>query len=621
MIFFGLKIRSIYPKHSFLIALDMSICLLTIWLAVSFKNENWFVIPASTWPLLCLAMGFAFAALFGQGIYRWMDLSLSSAHMIQLVKACSIYAVLFLTACVVLYPTGIPRSVGVIQPVLFFIFVVLSRFFIALWFDPFTRTRKTQAKPVFIYGAGAAGVKVARLLKSEYAIKGFLDDDEAKKDLLLSNVPVIYSPEIADSSQTGIDTVILALPSITGVRREQIYEQLSSLGYYIFTISRLPELLLKKSDIGTVRAIELEDLLERTTARPNEQLMKLQITDKTVLVTGAGGSIGAELCRQISILHPVEIIILDHSEYNLFKIYQELDYQNLGSTVLSPKLMSAENPESMKQLFAEKKIDTIFHAAAYKHVNLIELNATSGLKNNILSTLTLVELAKIHDVESFVLISTDKAVRPSSIMGVSKRIAELIVTGQSCENTNFAVVRFGNVLGSSGSVVPIFKEQIARGGPITLTDPQVSRFFMTISEAASLVIQASSLNSQSTIFALEMGEPIKVISIAEKLLALEGLTPTYEESPEPGQIQIQFTGLRPGEKLHEELSVTPEHRSTFHPKIREISDPVLTQQHYELLISKLRDTRENAEQTLLNFCVKLISSVDKIEIGEKTNVE
>jgi len=433
---------------------------------------------------------------------------------------------------------------------------------------------------VLIYGAGSAGRQLANALANSYEMRvaGYLDDDDRLHGHVLNGL-AIYSPQDLSGLvvSLGISDVLLALPTANRKRRNEILALMQQAQVSVRTLPSVMELAQGKVSTEDVRELDIDDLLGRESVAPNHILLGRNVTRKVVLVTGAGGSIGSELCRQILKLKPQTLLLIDQSEYALYEIHQELldKTQALGQgvTQLVPLLASVRDAERMREVITTWSPNTIYHAAAYKHVPLVEHNPAEALKNNVFGTRTVAQLAVEHGVDDMVLVSTDKAVRPTNIMGASKRLAELVLQALAAEpsQTTFSMVRFGNVLGSSGSVVPKFRQQIKNGGPITLTHPEVTRFFMTIPEAAQLVIQAGAMAKGGDVFVLDMGESVKIMDLAQRMIQLSGLTLRTEDNPD-GDIAIEITDLRPGEKLYEELLIGNDPQPTLHPRIMKASE-------------------------------------------------
>lgn len=457
--------------------------------------------------------------------------------------------------------SDIPRTV----PLIYFSYVfllcgsarMLVRYYVSLILD-------RDNDSVLIYGAGSTGRQLAVMLKHayRYRIRGFIDDNiKLHGSYLLGNK--IFSPkEISKLVQKyNIKVILLAIPSASRAERKAIIDSLIPLKIKVQTIPDMEEILQGNAKIDELREVKIEDLLGREPVLPNQSLLQKNILDKVVMVTGAGGSIGSELCRQIILNHPKELILFELSEFSLYSIHQELleiAKKNNINTKIYPTLGNVQDIERLDRVLAHFKVDTIYHAAAYKHVPLVEYNIIEGIRNNIFGTYNVARCAAEHNVSSFVLISTDKAVRPTNTMGASKRMAELCLQALSEQlknsHTCFSMVRFGNVLGSSGSVIPLFRKQILKGGPITVTHPDIIRYFMTIPEAAQLVIQAGAMAKGGDVFILDMGEPVRIVDLAKNLIQLSGLSVKDEKHPK-GDIEIAYTGLRPGEKLYEELLI------------------------------------------------------------------
>lgn len=435
---------------------------------------------------------------------------------------------------------------------------------------------------VAIYGAGKAGIQMSLALSmsKEFKPVAFFDDNDDLIGRVVGGLRVYSNNEIRGVLlKLGIKEIVLAIPSTSRSRRREIIESLQQYPVSLKTVPGITELVTGRAKVNEIRQVGIEDLLGRDAIQPNESLMRRCIFGKSVLVTGAGGSIGSELCRQIICLAPKRLILFEISEFGLYSIEKELRHLYPQVEIISV-LGSVLNEDLFLRTSLSYEIKTIYHAAAYKHVPLVEFNPGAGLTNNAIGTLKAAEAAMKANVEYFVLISTDKAVRPTNIMGASKRLAEMIVQGMADERdcqTIFSMVRFGNVLGSSGSVVPLFKEQILRGGPVTVTDPEMVRYFMTIPEAAQLVIQAGAMSKGGEVFVLDMGEPLKILELAHRMILLSGLSQKNADSPD-GDIEIVYTGLRPGEKMYEELLIDGNAEKTEHARIFKAHEKFLEKQ-------------------------------------------
>lgn len=422
---------------------------------------------------------------------------------------------------------------------------------------------------VAIYGAGSAGAQLAASLRlaGSHSVELFLDDAPQLWGRDINGVP-ITPPQVLRDRQTAIDQVLLAIPSLGRSRRRRIVDELQELGIPVLQVPSIEEIASGRARIDALRPIAIEELLGRDAVPADPALLGPGVAGRCICVTGAGGSIGSELCRQILKLAPSRLVLLERSEPSLYAIHQELSAQLPAAIPLVPVLGSAADGALVERLLRGERVEVVFHAAAYKHVPLVEANPLAGLANNVGSTRVVCAAAARAGVGQVLLISTDKAVRPTNVMGASKRLAELVVqaSAQQCPTTRFAMVRFGNVLGSSGSVVPLFRRQIAAGGPITLTHPEIIRYFMTIPEAAQLVLQAAALAEGGDLFLLDMGEPVRIAELARRMVRLSGLSLRDGRNPQ-GDIEILVTGLRPGEKLYEELLIDGESQPTAHPLI------------------------------------------------------
>ena len=572
-------------KRLFVAALDAVMGLFSMWVAFTLRLDTLHWPEGNQWIAYILAPVLAFPVLMNLGLYRAIFRYTGMQALLTTGKAVGIYGALLLAILLIGKWEGIPRSVGILQPLIFLLLVGTSRSLGWLWLAGRSTTAPHR---LLIYGAGAAGAQTAAGLVSarNYRLQAFADDDPSKVGRSINGVRV-YAPEAlpATVQRLGITDVLLALPSAPRQRRQQIIETLRELPVRIRTLPGLTDLASGKVTVTDFQDLDIEDLLGRAPVAPDLPLMQRHIADKTVMVTGAGGSIGSELCRQLAQLGVAELLLVEHSEFALYSIHQELQalaQQGVIACRLTPLLASVNNPQRMSELCRLHGPTCIYHAAAYKHVPMVEANAGEGIQNNVFGTLNLVRAALEHGVGHFVLVSTDKAVRPTNVMGASKRVAELVLQavahatqapfahaaepGTWRSPTRFSMVRFGNVLGSSGSVIPLFRQQIAHGGPITVTHPEVTRYFMTIPEAAQLVLQAGAMAEGGDVFVLDMGEPIRILELARRMVALAGLTVRGDRHP-GGDIDITFTGLRPGEKLYEELLIGDNPLPTSHPRI------------------------------------------------------
>ena len=462
-----------------------------------------------------------------------------------------------------------PRSSWFLLFILLTVSTGLVRFALRDLLLRFRTFSENKLKRVIIYGAGVTGVQLSSALRfaGNYVIVSFFDDNPALWGRTINGVSIQSPTSLPEISDT-VDQILLAMPSLSRSERLRIVESIQKSKVDVLQVPSVNDLATGRAQIDALRTVAIEDLLGRDPVPPDLSLLECDVPSSVVCITGAGGSIGSELCRQIISLHPSHMILLDHSELALYSIENELRSLSVEDVVIIPVLASATNRSLVSKLFLEFSVEIVFHVAAYKHVPLVESNPLAGLWNNIFSTRVLCDASINCSVRKFVLISTDKAVRPTNVMGASKRVAELIVQASALESSStcFSMVRFGNVLGSSGSVVPLFHRQIRSGGPITLTHSQVTRYFMTIPEAAQLVLQSCSLAHGGDVFLLDMGEPVRIKSLAEQMIRLSGLTIRSTDFPD-GDIEIVCTGLRPGEKLYEELLIDAHALPTQHPLI------------------------------------------------------
>lgn len=567
-------------KRIFVITIDVCLCVLTVWLAyylrlgefIGFTRHAQWGIGAS-WAAIASVI-LAIPMFIVSGLYRAIFRYSGWPALLAVARAVGVYGLLYASIFTAIGVAGVPRTVGIIQPILLLLFVGASRALARVWLgEQYLGILKKASRPkVLIYGAGTTGRQLAAAMANSHDMQvvGFLDDDERLHGNVLNGQP-IYNPADLDNLATtlNISHVLLAMPSLSRRRRNEILSQIRLAHVAVRTLPSVTDLAQGKVSISDLRELDVDDLLGREPVTPNHILLTKTIVGKVVLVTGAGGSIGSELCRQILAVTPAKLLLIEQSEFALYAVHQELEEKLAGrETVLVPLLASVQDDDRMREIMSTWQPDTVYHAAAYKHVPLVEHNPAEGIKNNVLGTLRTAQVAAENRVADFVLISTDKAVRPTNVMGASKRLAEMALQALAATQTGtkFSMVRFGNVLGSSGSVVPRFRQQIRDGGPITLTDPEVTRYFMTIPEAAQLVIQAGAMAKGGDVFVLDMGQPVKIVDLARRIVELSGLTVKDEHNPE-GDIEIAITGLRPGEKLYEELLIGDNPKSTVHPRI------------------------------------------------------
>lgn len=585
---FALKRRD---KRIFSICTDMVSLVLAFWLAMLVRLDSFSVLAvAENWLLILSSLPLSIFAFVRLGLYRavlrYMGLQALSAIVIGIfISAISLVILSYYANWV------IPRTVPIIFAFFAFVMIGGSRFFIR---SVIGSGRQKLGEAVIIYGAGVSGRQLLTSLNQshEYHAFAFVDDDESLQGTIIQGVHV-HSPSIIRKliRQKSVTKVLLALPSAGRSQRQSILKKLEPLAVQIMTIPSMKDLVCGKKLYSDIKEVEIDDLLGREAVPPRHELMCSNITDKVVMVTGAGGSIGSEICRQVLQLAPKKLILFELSEFGLYAIDRELSALasslNIEVEVL-PLLGSVQKLNRVQAIMESFSVQTVYHAAAYKHVPLVEHNVVEGVRNNVFGTLYTAKAAIAANVETFVLISTDKAVRPTNVMGTTKRMAELALQALAKEthNTRFCMVRFGNVLGSSGSVVPLFKSQIAKNGPVTVTHPDITRFFMTIPEASQLVIQAGAMGTGGDVFVLDMGQPIKIVDLAIKMIHLSGFTVKDDINPD-GDITVSFSGLRPGEKLYEELLIGDNVVGTNHERIMTASEAFLSWSDYSVILKKL----------------------------------
>lgn len=558
-------------KRLMVVALDALLCILTVWLAFYLRIGYFSSLFGQPTVAVALSIGLALPAFYVAGLYRVAFRHSGSEVVPAIALACFAYGLCYTVIISAYSLDGIPRTVGIIQPILLFLAVSFVRIG-AGWLlsrQNHSRSKNTPRRRVLIYGAGSSGRQLASAISGgrDLHMIGFLDDDPSLFEARVDGFRVYPADRVSTVvEQREIDEVFLALPSASRRRRNEIIAHLRNLSVNVRTLPGLMDLAHGRVHASDLSELSIEDLLSRDPVSPEFSAVERKIGDRVVLVTGAGGSIGSELCRQIISSRPKTLLLLENSEFALYAVHREL--AAVTDSVIIPLLGSVTDVARIEKIMETWSPTMVFHAAAYKHVPLVEHNPLEGLYNNVIGTLRLAEAAVRMGVEDFVLISTDKAVRPTNVMGATKRLAELILQGldSSQETTRFSMVRFGNVLGSSGSVVPLFREQIRHGGPVTITHPNITRYFMTIPEAAQLVVQASTMATGGEVFVLDMGEPVLIRDLACNMIKLCGLTVRSAENPD-GDIEIAVVGMRPGEKLYEELLIGNDPRLTAHPRI------------------------------------------------------
>lgn len=563
-----------WTKRVVVLALDTALCVLTVWLAYYLRLGEFVALSGNALLAAVTSIGIALPIFIISGLYRAIFRYSGWPALLAVARSIGIYGLLYTSVFTAIGINEVPRTVGIIQPILLLLFVGASRALARIWLgDQYQGILKHASRPkVLIYGAGSTGRQlVAAMANShEMQVVGFLDDDDRLCGHVLNGQPIYNPADLADLASTlPISDVLLAMPSLSRKRRNEILAQIRTARVAVRTLPSVTDLAQGKVSISDLRELDIDDLLGREPIMPNHILLAMNVRNKIVMVTGAGGSIGSELCRQILSVGPSKLLLIEQSEFALYGIHQQLEEKLAGrEIVLVPLLASVQDNERMREIISTWHPDTVYHAAAYKHVPLVEHNPAEGVKNNVLGTLRTAQAAAENGVSDFVLISTDKAVRPTNIMGASKRLAEMVLQALAATSTGtkFSMVRFGNVLGSSGSVVPKFRQQIRDGGPITLTHPEITRYFMTIPEASQLVIQAGAMAKGGDVFVLDMGQSVKIIDLARRMIELSGLTVKDEQNPD-GDIEIAITGLRPGEKLYEELLIGDNPKPTSHSRI------------------------------------------------------
>lgn len=583
-------------KRIITISYDAIAVALSLYIAMSLRLSDWmFDITSRELASFTVTITLTLYAFMRLGMYR------AVLRYLMLPALGHIFLAIVLSA-ITLALTGfffqsfVPRSVPIIYCGIAFLLLGGPRILIRTVYYHYYKRKKPN---VFIYGAGSTGRELAYALINgeEYHPVVILDDDEKKVGQIIFGLRVHHSSEF-ESLQSLYEPIklLLAINNISKSARLQLVNKLSTWPIAVQSVPSVEDLATGRAHLSEIRDLDIADLLGRAPVEPDISLMAKNIKDKAVMVTGAGGSIGSELCRQLLSLKPNKLILFELNEYNLYSIDRELKKviaNTSSSTILISALGSVQRQNRMEKLMQKHKVDTVYHAAAYKHVPIVEDNVVEGIRNNVFGTLAAAEAAINAKVKNFTLISTDKAVRPTNVMGASKRLAELVLQALADRqsDTIFTMVRFGNVLGSSGSVVPLFKEQINKGGPVTVTHPDITRYFMLIPEAAQLVIQASAMGNNGQVFVLDMGEPVKIYDLAIKMIHLMG----YQEKIDKEQvislnnddIEVCFTGLRPGEKLYEELLIGKNVEGTSHPKIMTAKEEMLDWDEMNLLLKEL----------------------------------
>lgn len=597
-------------KHKRFVILTADIVLLplALWSAIALRLGEWLPGIAGLYWVLLLAPLVAIPVFIWLGLYRAVIRYMEDKVAITVLQGVSLSVVLLVTAVTLLGLQAIPRSSFLIYWCIALIYIMGSRMLARAIFRRY-EGQSNKRKVVAIYGAGETGVKLAAALRAgnHFMVRAFIDDNPDLRGSEIAGVRVFLPGSFEELfEENAVESVLLAIPSATRKRRNEIICEIARYKVPVKTIPSMLDLVNGLAKVDEIREVEIEDLLGRDTVQPVAGLLKQCIEGKSVMVTGAGGSIGSELCRQILLQAPTNLVLFEKSELALYQIEQELNAANValgGKVRIVPVLGSVTHQHRVEHVLRAFGVQMVYHAAAYKHVPLVEHNLIEGVLNNVFGTWRTADAAKSAGVETFVLISTDKAVRPTNVMGASKRFAELVLQAFAREGgaTRYCMVRFGNVLGSSGSVVPLFKKQIEEGGPVTVTHPEITRYFMTISEAAGLVLQAGAMGQGGDVFVLDMGEPVKIVELARRIIHLSGLE-VRDESNHEGDIEIQFSGLRPGEKLYEELLIGENVSGTEHPLI-------MRAEEIELPWSYLREKLEQVDDACHQFDCETVRNI------------
>jgi FlaA1/EpsC-like NDP-sugar epimerase len=584
-----------FAKNIVAIIVDLSLCVLCTWFAFYLRLDQFVLIQGVVLTAVIVSVALALPVFWLLGLYRTIFRYSGLSIIFSVSIALLVYGLLYFLIFGIFGVTGIPRSIGILQPMLLFFAIATSRLLAKylLGGNYLFKDKSQFLKKALVYGAGDDGRQLASALanNNELKVVGFLDDDDRLHGQVLQGHQIYPPLKIANLIKSKeVQLVLLALPNIPRLRRSEILNNLSNYPLQVQTLPTVIDIIQGRVNLSDIKDLDVDDILNRHQVLPNSELLSKNITSKVVLVTGVGGSIGSELARQIIKLNPQKLLLLELNEFALFKIYEELSIINKNLKII-PLLINAQDQNKVNEIFKIFKVETVYHAAAYKHVPLVEENISESIRNNVFATLAVVKAALSNSVENFVLISSDKAVRPTNIMGASKRLAELCVQGlyQNTKNnkTKMSIVRFGNVLESSGSVIPKFKKQIKDGGPITLTHPDVTRYFMTLTEASQLVIQAGAMSEDCDVFVLDMGESVKIKDLIYKIVKLLGLT-VKDENYKDGDIEIKIIGLRPGEKLYEELLLGDNPQKTQHPKIQKAQDPFIPFNQLEADLNNLK---------------------------------
>ncbi|MCM2295574.1 nucleoside-diphosphate sugar epimerase/dehydratase [Rhodoferax sp.] len=617
-------------KRLVVVALDLVLALVSVWAAFYLRIDQTGLPQLQQKYVYLLAPLLAIPIFVRFGLYRAIFRYTGMAALATTAKAVGLYTLLFFFALLWFNWQGVPRSVGLIQPLLFLLLVGGSRAIARFWLAGWSRKARNATGRLLIYGAGEAGVQTASALgvARHFVLLGFIDDDKAKAGGSINGVDIMAPDEVADAvERMGVTDILLAMPSLERMRRNEIIASLRELPVHVRSLPGMGDLASGRVTTQDFQELDVEDLLGRPPVPPDSILLAKNLAGKTVLVTGAGGSIGSELCRQILMEKPRQLVLVEHNEFGLYTIHRELEglcAEHALPVEVIPLLASVGNFGRLREICQLYRPATVYHAAAYKHVPLVESNPAEGVLNNVFGTLNMARAAMESEAAHFVLVSTDKAVRPTNVMGATKRMAELVLQAlaasssvvfhlpdgsqstQVRNHTLFAMVRFGNVLGSSGSVVPLFRKQLRDGGPLTVTHEEVTRYFMTIPEAAQLVLQAGAMANGGDVFVLDMGKPMKIIDLARRMAQLSGLTLRDDRNP-CGDIEIKITGLRPGEKLYEELLIGDNPEGTAHERIMKArEDFVVWPELAPVLVEMRQAATQNNEAVIKNILKQFV---------------
>ncbi len=603
-------------KQVAVILLDVVLALVATWLAFSLRLDTLHWPSGLQWWVYLLTPTLAVPVFVRLGLYRAIFRYTGLDALQTIARAVAIYGFALFVILLSQRWLWVPRSIGVLQPIIFLLLVGGSRALARFWLAGIGRRRVASEGRLLIYGAGEVGVQTAGAIANaqQFVLVGFVDDDVAKVGRSINGVTVFAPQRIPQLvEERGVTDILLALPSASRARRNEIIAGLHSVPVHVRTLPGMSDLASGRVTVRNFNELDVEDLLGRDPVVPESHLLARKTAAQVVLVTGAGGSIGSELCRQLVMEQPRQMLLFDHNEFGLYSIHQELQAlcsaRGLAVDIVA-LLGSVSNPRRLAEVCGLYQPDWVYHAAAYKHVPMVESNPAEGIANNVFGTLNMARAAMESGVGNFVLVSTDKAVRPTNVMGASKRMAELVLQAlsdfQKGAGTRFSMVRFGNVLGSSGSVVPLFRSQVASGGPLTLTHPDVTRYFMTIPEAAQLVLHAGAMAEGGEVFVLDMGAPVKIMQLARRMVELSGLRVRDQAHPE-GDIEITITGLRPGEKLYEELLIGDNPSPTAHPRIMKAHEEFLAWPDLLVQLEVLRAAVDNSDvaaiKQVLTTCV------------------